>query len=187
VCQTQTVEVQTGQEVTLPCKNISNTPTSTFFFRLVNGTKTSCISSMYAFNGKASFCPEFENGKFEMRSNVSTVFLTIKKVDLSDSGLYFCGFYINGQVLTNVIHLNVQEDPEGTHMTFWIMFGVTVAFFLVIIGLLVQMRKLHGGTISEMSVLICFGFLKDHTMFACLSLIYSIFIHVMLLKSFPKR
>ncbi|GLD57226.1 uncharacterized protein AKAME5_002988000, partial [Lates japonicus] len=115
VSETQTVEVQLGQEVTLLCPNISKQQTETEWFRLVNRTKISCISSMYKSDGKASFCDGFQN-RFEMSSNITTVFLQIKRVDFSDSGLYFCGFYINAHtVIANTIHLNVQavnEEPQ---------------------------------------------------------------------------
>lgn len=43
-----------------------------------------------------------------MSSNISAVLLQIKQVDLSDSGMYFCGFYTGGQTVINVIHLKVQ-------------------------------------------------------------------------------
>uniref|UniRef100_A0A7N6B605 Ig-like domain-containing protein n=1 Tax=Anabas testudineus TaxID=64144 RepID=A0A7N6B605_ANATE len=112
--ESQTVEVQPGEEVTLLCSNISKHATQTEWFRVVQRTKPRCISSMYRSDGEASYCDEFQNG-FEMSSNTSTVFLKIKRVDLSDSGLYFCGFYINTHtVITSATYLNVQDDPDGT-------------------------------------------------------------------------
>uniref|UniRef100_A0A4W6DP14 Ig-like domain-containing protein n=1 Tax=Lates calcarifer TaxID=8187 RepID=A0A4W6DP14_LATCA len=102
------VEVQPGEEITLLCPNISKQESVTEWFRLISKTKISCVSSMYKSNDKASFCDGFQN-RFEMSSNITTVFLQIKRVDFSDSGLYFCGFYINAHtVFANTVHLNVQ-------------------------------------------------------------------------------
>ena len=107
--ESHTVEVRTGDEVTLLCSNLSTSPTQTDWFRVVNRTKPHCIASMYGSDGKVSFCDGFQNGKFEMSSNVFTVFLKIKQVDLSDSGLYFCGFYIKTHtVISTATYLNVQ-------------------------------------------------------------------------------
>uniref|UniRef100_A0A3P9BG85 Ig-like domain-containing protein n=1 Tax=Maylandia zebra TaxID=106582 RepID=A0A3P9BG85_9CICH len=95
----QTVEVQHGDEVTLQCSNISAYPTQTDWFRVVNKTKPSCVSSMYGSDSEASFCHGFRNRNFNMSSNVSFVFLQIKRVDLSDAGLYFCGLYIKSSLV----------------------------------------------------------------------------------------
>ncbi|KAL4006416.1 kinesin family member 23 [Sarotherodon galilaeus] len=108
----QTVEVQ--QEVTLQCSNISAYPTQTDWFRVVNKTKPSCVSSMYRSDSEASFCHGFRNRNFNMSSNVSFVFLQIKRVDLSDAGLYFCGFYINGHtVISNAVELRIQDNETS--------------------------------------------------------------------------
>ncbi|XP_003450401.1 uncharacterized protein LOC100695580 [Oreochromis niloticus] len=107
----QTVEVQHGEEVTLQCSNISTYPTQTDWFRVVNQTKPSCVSSMYGSDSEASFCHGFRNRNFNMSSNVSFVFLQIKRVDLSDAGLYFCGFYISGHtVISNAVELRIQDN-----------------------------------------------------------------------------
>ncbi|XP_056225508.1 uncharacterized protein LOC130164655 [Seriola aureovittata] len=155
VSQSQTVEVQSGEDVTLLCSNISRSPTQTDWFRLVNRTKASCISSMYESENEASFCDGFQN-RFEMSSNISTVFLKIKRVDVSDSGLYFCGFYKGKHtVITDAIHLNVQgnnesdyeedcnseEIPGGmTNLMSVVLGGLTVFLTIVVIVLAVKLR-----------------------------------------------
>ena len=63
---------------------------------------------MFWTNAKASYCDGFQNG-FEMSSNNITVSLKIKKVDLSDAGLYFCGIYIDPHtVIASATNVNVQ-------------------------------------------------------------------------------
>ncbi|XP_050931586.1 uncharacterized protein LOC108881999 isoform X15 [Lates calcarifer] len=163
VSETQTVEVQLGQEVTLLCPNISKHPTQTDWFRLVNRTEVSCVSAMYKSDGEASFCDGFQN-RFEMSSNITTVFLKIKRVDFSDSGLYFCGFYINAHtVISNTVHLNVQDGdfdnevdfktektPDGiTNLMTVVLGALTVFLTIVIIVLAVKIRKLQTAVNEE--------------------------------------
>uniref|UniRef100_A0A4W6CWC1 Ig-like domain-containing protein n=1 Tax=Lates calcarifer TaxID=8187 RepID=A0A4W6CWC1_LATCA len=164
VSETQTVEVQLGQEVTLLCPNISKHRTQTEWFRLVKRTEVSCVSSMRWSDGKVSFCDGFQN-RFEMSSNITTVFLKIKRVDFSDSGLYFCGFYIYAHtVISNTIHVNVQgngescsevdfkteETPDGiTNLMTVVLGGLTVFLTIVIIVLAVEIRKLQTAVNEE--------------------------------------
>uniref|UniRef100_A0A669DLA5 Ig-like domain-containing protein n=1 Tax=Oreochromis niloticus TaxID=8128 RepID=A0A669DLA5_ORENI len=107
----QTVEVQPGEDVTLKCTNNSKWVSLTFWFRLVNSTTVSCISLSLTSKREVKYSDGFQNGKFEMTTNISTLFLKIKRVDQSDSGLYFCGFY-DGRLLFSVMHLNVGDTDE---------------------------------------------------------------------------
>ncbi|XP_071394007.1 uncharacterized protein [Centroberyx affinis] len=166
VSESQTVEVQPGEEVTLMCTNISITPTHSEWFRLVNRSKPCCISSMYDSDKTASFCDGFQNGKFEMRSDVSTLFLKINQVDLSDSGLYFCGFYQDAQtVIVNATFLKVQgngdfddevddkskKESDGiTSLASVILGGVTVFLVMVIVGLVLKISQLQTAAKEEL-------------------------------------
>ncbi|PWA14763.1 hypothetical protein CCH79_00014508 [Gambusia affinis] len=87
-----TVVVQPREEVTLWCSNFSALPVHIFWYKLVDGSNASCISSMFSSEVEASLREGFGNGKFNMTSNRTNVFLSIKQVDASDSGLYICGF-----------------------------------------------------------------------------------------------
>ncbi|XP_036966962.1 uncharacterized protein LOC119026635 [Acanthopagrus latus] len=155
--ESHTAEHQPGDEVTLLCSNLSTSPTQTDWFRVVNRTKSHCISSMYGSDGDVSFCDGFQNGKFEMSSNVSTVSLKIKRVDSSDTGLYFCGFYVKTHtVISTATYLNVQGDEkqgdenslhtlnEGmANLMCLIPGGLTVLLTIVIIALAVKIKKLQ--------------------------------------------
>uniref|UniRef100_A0A3Q3RR81 Immunoglobulin domain-containing protein n=1 Tax=Mastacembelus armatus TaxID=205130 RepID=A0A3Q3RR81_9TELE len=156
--ESQTVKVQPGEEVNLLCPNMSKYDGLTFWFRLVNGTKIGCISD-YRTDEVVSYCDGFQSGTFEMSSNISAVFLKIKRVDLSDSGLYFCGFYIDGQMLFNTVHLNVKgktkvSESDGTSKLISVILGgVTVSLVVLIIGLTVKNRKLQRGTFQSYCLL----------------------------------
>ncbi|XP_039896799.1 uncharacterized protein LOC120739167 [Simochromis diagramma] len=107
--EVHTVTVQPGEDVTLQCSNISTSQTHTEWFRVINATKTSCISSMFGSHGQASFCDGFQRGKFNMSSNVTSVFLKITQVGLSDVGLYFCGFYMDVHIIiSNAVELRFE-------------------------------------------------------------------------------
>ncbi|XP_019205434.1 uncharacterized protein LOC109196228 isoform X2 [Oreochromis niloticus] len=109
----QTVEVQPREEVTLQCTNTSNHQTQADWFKVVNQTKPTCVSSMFGSHGSASFCDGFQNGQFIMSSNITFVFLQIKQVNLSDVGLYFCGFYTNKHtVISDAVELRIQGNGE---------------------------------------------------------------------------
>ncbi|XP_053199008.1 uncharacterized protein LOC128383405 [Scomber japonicus] len=151
VYELQTVEVQPGGEVTLLCSNISKSPTQAEWFRVVNRTKVSCIASMDGADDEALFCDGFQSVKFDMSSNNSTVFLKITQVDLSDSGLYFCGFY-NGTntVIADVTELHVQEESDGINRMSVILGAVTLLLIMIaIIVLAVKIRKLQTAANAE--------------------------------------
>lgn len=80
-----------------------------FWFRLTKRSELHCICSMSQPHEPASFCTGIQSGKFEMSTNISTVFLKIKQVDLLDSGLYFCGTYLsNYAVIVHATNVEVQ-------------------------------------------------------------------------------
>ncbi|XP_039677635.1 uncharacterized protein LOC120572399 [Perca fluviatilis] len=148
--ESHTVEVQSGADVTLMCSNISSVTSTTEWFRVINRKKPSCVSSMNPYDSNSSFCDGFQNG-FEMSSNISTVFLKIKRVDLSDSGLYFCGIYIGRHtVIVNATYLKVQAESDGTATLMILILGaLTVLLLMVIIGLVVKIMKLQKAANEE--------------------------------------
>uniref|UniRef100_A0A3P9I9X0 Ig-like domain-containing protein n=1 Tax=Oryzias latipes TaxID=8090 RepID=A0A3P9I9X0_ORYLA len=85
-----TVKVQPEGEVTLKCSNFSNYISNILWFKLNAGPNATIISSMIASDFNASMKDGFKEN-FLMTSNITHVFLNIKNVNLSDSGLYFCG------------------------------------------------------------------------------------------------
>uniref|UniRef100_A0A3P9JL78 Ig-like domain-containing protein n=1 Tax=Oryzias latipes TaxID=8090 RepID=A0A3P9JL78_ORYLA len=132
-CETKTVEVQSGETVTLLCSDFTASRVQTDWFRVVNSTEVSCISSIFSSDGDPSFCDGFDGVKFEMNSNSSSVSLKISGVDESDSGLYFCGFYRNRhtvigdvtQLIIKVINFRISvfqtqdsSDPNSAALKF---------------------------------------------------------------------
>ncbi|XP_038587614.1 uncharacterized protein LOC119912475 [Micropterus salmoides] len=164
VSESQTVAVQSGEDVTLLCSNISKYEGVTFWIRLVQRTSISCVSVMITPKSQATFCDGYQDGRFEMSSNISAVFLKIKQVGLSDSGLYICGFYVDGHPSFSVIHLDIKDSDEShddvdskcekegdgiTNPMSVILGGLTVFFVTVIIGLVVKVKKLQTAVNEE--------------------------------------
>ncbi|XP_065326338.1 uncharacterized protein LOC135932680 [Pelmatolapia mariae] len=144
----QPLEVQSGQEVTLLCSNFSSSPTNIFWYRMTNRAKLTCIAAMFEPHEPASFCNGFQNGKIEMSTNISTVFLKIKQVDLLDSGLYFCGYKMQkSTVIVEATDLVVQDTFIGLPNVMSVILGVLTVFLItVIVCLAVKIKKLQKGS-----------------------------------------
>ncbi|XP_078020471.1 uncharacterized protein LOC144459753 [Epinephelus lanceolatus] len=139
----QTVEVQSGKEVSLTCSKKSDSPT--VWFRVVNRTKASWISTMLGSNNVPSYCDGCQSGKFEMSSDT----LKMKTVAVSDSGLYYCVVYSSGQTFFTTTHLNVEESDDVTKLMSVILGVLTAVLLTVIIGLVVTIRKLQKAASEE--------------------------------------
>uniref|UniRef100_A0A3Q1GMI8 Uncharacterized LOC110971792 n=1 Tax=Acanthochromis polyacanthus TaxID=80966 RepID=A0A3Q1GMI8_9TELE len=158
VSEILTVEVQPGEGVTLICNNFTDFSSNVFWYRLTSGANVSCISYITS-SDEVLLCDGFQNGNFIMTSNLTNLFLTIKTVDVSDSGLYFCGCCKDGlSALVSPTYLKVQGkivvkcfvsfklSDELTNPTSVILGGVTIVLVMVVIGLVVTIRKLHTVT-----------------------------------------
>ncbi|XP_035849980.1 uncharacterized protein LOC116042318 isoform X2 [Sander lucioperca] len=159
---TETVEGRPGGEVTLTCSNPSSRDAATLWLRVFNRTKASFISAMFSSTVKPLYSNGSQNGRFNMSTNISTLFLQIKHVDVSDSGLYLCGFYIGGPFHFSAIHFNVKgsdesddddrksEKSDGTAKLMSLILGaLTVLLLMINIGLVVKNRKLQKAANEE--------------------------------------
>ncbi|KAM8899880.1 uncharacterized protein AB9W97_010099 isoform 2-T2 [Spinachia spinachia] len=81
----------------------------TEWFRVTGRTKPTCIASIYGSKSLPSPCVGFQNG-FKMSSDKYSVYLEIKQVDLSHSGLYFCGFYLDTHTIFAYETLLIVQD-----------------------------------------------------------------------------
>ncbi|XP_056225606.1 uncharacterized protein LOC130164717 isoform X2 [Seriola aureovittata] len=150
VSEFHTVEVQSGEEVTLMCTNFTSSTSHIFWFRLDNRPNATCICSMSSSNASVTFCDGFQNGKFNMTSNITTLFLQIKQVDSSDSGLYFCGSYWNNwSIIVSATYLKVQESVELATLTSAILSALVIFLIIVVIVLGLKIRKLHTDLKEE--------------------------------------
>ncbi|XP_075307868.1 uncharacterized protein LOC142369393 [Odontesthes bonariensis] len=147
VSEFHTVEVQPGEEVTLLCSNFSSLPTHIFWFKLANRPNASRISYMYSSESNASLCDGFPKSKFKMTSNTTNLFLNIKQVDFSDSGLYFCGCKTDGfSVIFSATYLQVQDVFNGsTNPLIIILGGGTIFLVILIICLVVRINCCHSA------------------------------------------
>ncbi|XP_068164927.1 uncharacterized protein [Antennarius striatus] len=144
------IEVQPGEHVTLSCSNFSSFASHIYWYKSANGSNITCIVWLWRPNTNATFCDGFQKDKFYMTSNIAYIFLEIKGVNISDSGLYFCGFPSKRHaVIVSATYLKVHDSSrveafDGTAaMVGLILFVLIMVVFIFIIGLHVKLIKLH--------------------------------------------
>ncbi|XP_054914483.1 uncharacterized protein LOC129378210 [Poeciliopsis prolifica] len=151
------VLVQPGEDVTLLCSNTSSNIEHLFWYKLVDGSNVSRISSMFDFGYEARLFVGFQREKFVMTSNVTNIFLDIKQVNFSDSGVYICG--TKSESCLNIFsetYLQVEgatrpkcgSDPESKQDGFNKMLTLTlggsvILLAAVILGLVCKIRTFH--------------------------------------------
>uniref|UniRef100_A0A3Q2SUK4 Immunoglobulin domain-containing protein n=1 Tax=Fundulus heteroclitus TaxID=8078 RepID=A0A3Q2SUK4_FUNHE len=140
VFEFHTIVVQPREDVTLRCSNLSSFPVHIFWFKLVNGSNASIISSMNIPECNASLREGFQNGKFTMTSNRTNLFLSITQLDFSDSGLYICGTSLELKSgIFSATYLQVQVDAFV--VPFWILCATSIFLLIVIIYLAAKNRR----------------------------------------------
>uniref|UniRef100_A0A3Q3G9E7 Uncharacterized LOC109978674 n=1 Tax=Labrus bergylta TaxID=56723 RepID=A0A3Q3G9E7_9LABR len=155
VSEFHTVDAQPGEEVTLLCTNFTLFPLHITWFRLNSTSNTSRISSLSSADKKASFYGEFQNSSFDVTSNSTHLFLKMKQVDFSHSGLYFCGFTSEGNsVIVSATYFKVQGKMVflcsfiGRDNYLNMILGALVVFLsAVIFTLVVLIRKPQTGCV----------------------------------------
>uniref|UniRef100_A0A3Q3G824 Ig-like domain-containing protein n=1 Tax=Labrus bergylta TaxID=56723 RepID=A0A3Q3G824_9LABR len=137
VSEFHTVDAQPGEEVTLLCSNFTLFPLHITWFRLNSTSNTSRISSLSSADKKAFFFGEFQNSSFDVTSNSTHLFLKMKQVDFSHSGLYLFLY----KIMTCLI-ISLAEAFIGRDSYLNMILGALVVFLsAVIFTLVVLIRK----------------------------------------------
>ncbi|XP_043954256.1 uncharacterized protein LOC122820738 [Gambusia affinis] len=154
------VLVQPGDDVTLLCPNLSKVLEHIFWYKVIPGPNVSRISSMVHVGSEVRLYDGFQREKFNMTSNSTNIFLNIKQVNFSDSGLYICGTMSQScQKIFSETYLQVEgatrpkcvSDPEskqdgldGFNKLLTVTLGGSVIFLAaVIVGLVWKIRTFH--------------------------------------------
>ncbi|XP_055012778.1 uncharacterized protein LOC129409886, partial [Boleophthalmus pectinirostris] len=143
--ESRSVEVQSGQSVTLLCSNYTSNPSTISWYRAVRRSTLRRISGITSSSDVVSS----PDKKFTVSSNSSHVFLKINSVNSSDTGLYFCGYDSSlGLVIKESTYLDVKEgvmDKSVLVLVLVLVLGGLVLFLiLVVIGLALKIKKLQA-------------------------------------------
>ncbi|XP_043954153.1 uncharacterized protein LOC122820646 [Gambusia affinis] len=142
----QSVLVQPGDDVTLLCPNLTNVFKRIFWYKVIPGPNVSRISSMRHVGSEARLYDGFQREKFNMTSNSTNIFLNIKQVNFSDSGLYICGIMSQScQKIFSETYLQVKDGLDGVNLPTVILGGVVFFLVIIILGLVLKTKPCHTG------------------------------------------
>uniref|UniRef100_A0A096M4X4 Immunoglobulin domain-containing protein n=1 Tax=Poecilia formosa TaxID=48698 RepID=A0A096M4X4_POEFO len=141
------VLVQPGEDVALLCPNLSNIAEHLFWYKLIDGPSVSRISSMVDPGSEARLYDEFQREKFNMMSNITNIFLNIKQVNFSDSGVYICGTMSPSCLkIFSETYLQVEDGLDvAKNLPTVILGGVFFSLVIIILGLVLKTRPCNKG------------------------------------------
>ncbi|XP_032437897.1 uncharacterized protein LOC116732069 [Xiphophorus hellerii] len=145
VCQFHTVSVRPAEDVTLMCSNFTKFLSHIFWFKMNSSPNARHISSMLSAESNVSLFDGFHFSKYNMTSNTTNLFLKIKEVNFSDSGLYFCGQYATTvSAGFTATYLEVEDVSDGFLNLPCVILGCVAVFLTVVIVALV-VRTIQTG------------------------------------------
>uniref|UniRef100_A0A3P9N1L4 Ig-like domain-containing protein n=1 Tax=Poecilia reticulata TaxID=8081 RepID=A0A3P9N1L4_POERE len=149
VCQFHTVSVRPAEDVTLMCSNFSKFFSHIFWFKMNSSPNASRISAMFSAESNVSLSDGFHFSKYNITSNITNLFLKIKEVNFSDSGLYFCGQYVTAgeapvPAVFTATHLQVEDVSDRLLNLPRMILGCVTVFLTVVIVLFEQANLLQN-------------------------------------------
>ncbi|KAF4111478.1 uncharacterized protein LOC131544932 [Onychostoma macrolepis] len=110
--QSTNITAHPGDSVTIWCQHTTNTGNNIHWFKQTNSAVPLSIVYMmlpYELEVKATYLNGFQPDRLVMSLNSKSTSLKILNVDISDSGLYFCGWQNWVMAFGDGTHLDIKE------------------------------------------------------------------------------
>nr|XP_021327542.1 uncharacterized protein LOC110438756 [Danio rerio] len=155
--QTVNISAQPGENVTIWCKHIAGVGKHIHWFKQTHGAvPLGILYKMLPYNIEvnATYLNHFAPDHFVMSVNRKNTSLSILNIDITDSGLYFCGWCTWKIVFGDEVHLDIKDlkseiltkDCPGNifyNLTF-IFGGIIVVFIISLtLGIIKIIRTLE--------------------------------------------
>ncbi|XP_042617278.1 uncharacterized protein LOC109045499 [Cyprinus carpio] len=111
--------VNIGTTVTLLCSNILKEPSYIAWFKQTNDSLPLCIATQYVSVNPADsiYFSGFKENHVEMSVNKTFSSLKIVNVDISDSGIFYCGSFLTNHMMfhdkTQLVVVNETSQSKG--------------------------------------------------------------------------
>nr|XP_023683077.1 uncharacterized protein LOC111851934 isoform X1 [Paramormyrops kingsleyae] len=144
------VNMPRGENVTLLCTNIMKNEGFVAWFRQANRSVPLCILSTYSTSGNVLYYNGATAEHTKMTVTKNNISLRITAVDLYDTGLYFCGMWVEtSMIFVNATFLHIrgnipEEDDLHRELPKYDNVGKETSLFpvLVIVGIVAIIQLL---------------------------------------------
>ncbi|GAA6066285.1 uncharacterized protein LOC113638515 [Tachysurus ichikawai] len=151
--EAQTLEAETGDNVTVWCQHDLKRPETIFWFKHTSDSVPLLLGcKKFSTSAPSKSCYFFsESERIVMSVHGSKTSLTIAAVNVSDTGLYYCSFS-ERMIFSNSTYLQVKKCSASNAVFFilTVVFGSVTVFLLgVLIFIILMHRKTHTGDITN--------------------------------------